>query len=304
MKENFLADLFRSAYCFARIIAERPSMAQLAEIIQKQADRLTPSEQRLVTAVLAQPRQSALATVTDLAREAGVHEATVSRLARKLGYTGYAAFRSALQTEFLPTEETATRLQRSLQAAAQSGVLATLVAEETAALSNLVSHIEEAQVGKAAELLIGARRLYIFGRGNAEALALMMAKRFRRFGRDVYLLTGDARSLAEGALGMGVGDVLLVYALRRAPRPYTALVEHARAAGATVVAISDTLGPMLVPAPDMVLAAPRSSDVDSFQTLTVPMAISNAIVLAAGAREETKTLQTLDTLGTLIRRFE
>lgn len=279
-------------------------MTHLADVIQRQADRLTPSEQRLVTAVLAQPRQSALATVTDLAREAGVHEATVSRLARKLGYAGYAAFRSALQTEFLPTEETATRLQRSLQTAAGGGVLATLVAEETAALANIVAHVDEGQLARAAELLIGSRQLYIFGRGNAEALALMIAKRFRRFGRDVHLLTGDARSLAEGVLGMGPGDVLLVYALRRPPRPYAALADHARAVGVPVVAISDTLGPMLVPAPDMVLAAPRSSDADSFQTLTVPMAISNAIVLVAAARGKTQTLQTLETLGSLIKRFE
>jgi DNA-binding MurR/RpiR family transcriptional regulator len=279
-------------------------MSQLSEIIQKQADRLTPSEQRLVTAVLAQPRQAALATVTDLARGAGVHEATVSRLARKLGFVGYAAFRNALQTEFLPTEETATRLQRSLQTVAESGVLASLVAEEAAALANLVAHVTEDQIAQAAERMIEARRLYVFARGNAEALALMMAKRFLRFGRDVHLLTADARSLAEGVLGMGPGDVLLVYALRRAPRPYAALAEHARARGVPVIAISDTLGPMLVPAPDMVLSAPRSSDVDSFQTLTVPMAISNAIVLAAGAREETLTLQTLETLGSLIKRFE
>ena len=44
-----------------------------------------------------------------------------------------------------------------------------------------------------------------------------------------------------------------------------------------VIAISDTLGPMLVPAPDLLLSAPRSGDIDGFQTLTVPMAISNAI---------------------------
>jgi DNA-binding MurR/RpiR family transcriptional regulator len=279
-------------------------MSSIASTIQFQADRLTPSERRLVTTVLAQPRQAALATVTDLAREAGVHEATVSRLARKLGFDGYAAFRNALQTEFLPTEETATRLQRTLQSAAGSGVLSALVAQETAALANLGAHVNEDQITEAATLLADARRLFIFGRGNAEALALIMAKRFRRFGRDVHLLTGDARSLAEAVLGMGPGDVLLVYALRRAPRPYAALVDHARSAGVPVLAISDTLGPMLVPPPDMVLSAPRSGDVDGFQSLTVPMAISNAIILAAGAREETKMLRTLETLGALIKRFE
>lgn len=279
-------------------------MTSLAETIRTQADRLTPSEQRLVTAVLAQPRSAALATVTDLARETGVHEATVSRLARKLGFDSFAAFRATLQNEFLPTEETATRLQRTLQSAAGGGVLATLIAQEAAALANIGAHVDDTQIAEAAARMTAARRLYIYGRGNAEALALTLAKRFRRFGQDVHLLSGDARSLAEGALGMGFGDVLLVYALRRAPRPYSALVDHARSSGVAVLAISDTLGPMLVPAPDMVLAAPRSGDVDGFQTLTVPMAISNAIVLAAGAREETRTLQTLETLGSLIKRFE
>jgi DNA-binding MurR/RpiR family transcriptional regulator len=271
--------------------------------IQARADSLTPSERRLVSSVMAQPRTAALATVTDLAREAGVHEATVSRLARKLGFDGFAAFRAALQAEFLPSEETATRLQRTLQTAGGS-ILASLVETERAALQALLLHVGEELIAEAARSLVAARRIYVFGRGNAEALALTMAKRFRRFGRDVHLLTGDARSLAEGVLAMGEGDVLLVYAFRRAPRPYAALVEQAQASGAKVIAISDTLGPMLVPASDLLLSAPRSGDVDGFQTLTVPMAISNAIVLAAGALEDIKALKTLERLGTLIKRFE
>jgi hypothetical protein len=61
---------------------------------------------------------------------------------------------------------------------------------------------------------------------------------------------------------------------------------------------------MLVPAPDLLLSAPRSGDIDGFQTLTVPMAISNAIVLAAGALEDVTALKTLERLGALIKRFE
>ncbi len=279
-------------------------MSNFSNTIQARAESLTPSERRLVTSMLAQPRAAALSTVTDLAREAGVHEATVSRLARKLGFDGFPAFRAALQAEFLPTEETATRLQRTLQTSSAGGVLATLVEGERAALSTLLAHVDETRIAEAARRLMAARRLYVFGRGNAEALALTMAKRFLRFGRDVHLLTGDARSLAEGVLGMAAGDVLLAYAFRRPPRPYAALVEQARAAGVQVIVISDTSGPMLVPAPDLLLSAPRSGDVDGFQTLTVPMAISNAIVIAAGASEEAQALRTLERLGSLIKRFE
>lgn len=210
---------------------------------------------------------------------------------------------AALQEEFLPREETATRLHRTLQASAGS-VLSSLVDQERSALAELTRHISDGAVDTAARQLMAARRIYIFARGNAEALALTMANRFQRFGRDVRLLTGHARSLAEGVLDMGAGDVVLVYAFRRMPRSYPPLVDHARAAGATIVVISDSIRPTLFPAPDHLLSAPQSGEADGFQTLAVPMAISNAIVLGAGTGEETRTLQTLERLGSLMKRSE
>ena len=59
-----------------------------------------------------------------------------------------------------------------------------------------------------------------------------------------------------------------------------------------------------MPQPDHLLAAPRSGDPDAFQTLTVPMTLCNAIVIAAGALDEGRSLETLDRLGALIERFE
>jgi DNA-binding MurR/RpiR family transcriptional regulator len=277
---------------------------RFAETIQTQAEGLTPSERMLVASVLSEPRAAALATATELARGAGVHEATVSRLARKLGFDGYAAFRTALQQEFIPTEETSSRLQRTIDQSSEGGVLGTLVARELTALSRIGAHVSDATIADAAARLMAARRVYIFGRGNAEVLALMMAKRFRRFGRDVHQLSGDPRDLAESVIGMGAGDILLVYAFRRQPRSYLGLVDHAKLVGAGTIVIAGASGMFLSPAPDTLLSAPRGGDAEAFQTLTVPMAISNAIVIAAGASGDKGVLQTLNSLGALIKRFE
>lgn len=277
---------------------------RFAAAVQDRAESLTPSERRLVSTVLSEPRAAALGTMTELARGAGVHEATVSRLARKLGYEGYPAFRQALQEEFIPSQETATRLQRTIEGSGEGGVLGTLVAQEIAGLSGLLAHVTDEQVRAAAARLMSARRIYVFARGNAEVLALMMAKRFQRFGRDVHQLKGDARDLAEQVLGLSAGDVVLIYAFRRQPRHYAPLVERAREVGATTIVISGLSGHMLLPQPDTLLCAPRSGDAQAFQTLTVPMAISNAIVIAAGAQADKSALQTLDSLGDLIKRFE
>ena len=127
---------------------------QFSSLVQSRSDSLTPSERKLVSAVLAQPRVAALATVTDLARQSGVHEATASRLARKLGFDGFAAFRAALQSEFLPTEEAATRMQRTLRNAGEGVALVTLVVAERAALDAMLASVSQAQVLEAATLLL------------------------------------------------------------------------------------------------------------------------------------------------------
>lgn len=272
--------------------------------VRDQAGSLTPSECRLVAQVLSEPRSAALATVTDLARGAGVHEATVSRLARKLGYEGFGAFRQALRDESIPSQEAATRLQRTIEGSGDGGVLGTLVAHEVAGLSGLLAHVTDAQVADVATRLMAVRRVHLFGTGNAEVVALMMAKRHRRFGRDVHLLAGSARDMAKQVLGMDREDAVLLYAFRRQPRHYAPLVGRAREVGAATIAISGTAGHLLSPRPDLRLCAPRSGDAQAFQTLTVPMAISNAVVIAAGALADTSAIETLDGLGALIERFE
>lgn len=275
-----------------------------AETVRNHADDLTPSEQRLVSSVLNEPRAAALGTALDLARGAGVHEATVSRLARKLGFGGYSAFRQALQREFIASEETATRLERTIAASREDGVLGSLVTRELSALAALPGHVSEAEIAEAAGRLMAARRIYVFATGNAEVLARLMHRRFRRFGREVHLLWGDARNLAEGVLAMGAEDQLLICAFRRAPRAYAPLIERARAVGAGTIVISGVSGNMMSPAPDLLLSAPRGGDAAGFQTLTVPMAIANAIVIAAGAVGDISGMEALDDLGDLIRRLE
>jgi DNA-binding MurR/RpiR family transcriptional regulator len=252
---------------------------RLLDRVQTATDKLTQAERRLVTSVMSQPRKSALGTVTDLARAADVHEATVSRMVRKLGYDGFPAFRHALQQEFIPSQE-------------------------IAALSRAAEFVLEAEIQQAAEKLMSARRIFIYGHGNAEILALLAEKRFRRYGRDVHTLEGDARDMAETALAMARGDVLLCFAFRRPPRHYAALAEHARALGVATIAVTGLSGRLLSPAPDQLISAPRSEDAAAFQSLTVPMAITNAIIIAAGALNETTALKTLETLGHLIKRFE
>ncbi|MEC5342933.1 MurR/RpiR family transcriptional regulator [Brenneria populi] len=271
--------------------------------VQAVADSLTATEQRLIAELLKAPREVAIGTSGEFAARLGVHEATTSRLARKLGFSSYMAFRDALRREFLCTADPAERISATLNDARTQGFLPLLVANEIAALTAMADHVGDSGIVDAAEKL-DRQRVFIYGHGNAEALAVLMERRLRRIGVGTQRLAGSRRDLAEQLLTLSSGDAMLLFAFRRQPPDYARLMEVAATAGAATVVISGTVGPSLTPSPDVLLSAPRAGMENSFQTLTVPMAICNATILALSARRGDKALDQLDRLGALIAAFE
>lgn len=277
--------------------------SSIVQRIQLVAANLTQTEQKLVAELMRTPREVALGTSGEFAARMGVHEATTSRLARKLGFASYAEFRDTLRNEYLHSADPAGRISVTLNDARAKGFLPLLVSGEMAALSALSDHVSDRDILAAAEQLDG-QRVFVYGHGNAEVLSVLMERRLRRLGIDCHMLSGGPRDLAEQMLTLSQGDALLVFAFRRPPPAYRHLMEVASEAGARRVVIAGTIGPALSPAADVLLSAPRTGMPDGFQTLTVPMAICNAVILALAERRGSRAIATLDQLGALITRFE
>lgn len=276
----------------------------ILERVQSVADSLTRAEHLLVREIIAKPRDVALGTASSLAQRIGVHEATASRLAKKLGFESYAGFRDAIRDEFIVKTDPAVRIRNTLEAAQGSDLLTELIAQEMEALGALPRYVDAERLEAGANAVARARRVFIFARGNATTLGVLLQRRLRRMGKDTEILEGDARDLAEQVLAMTGADMLVAFAFRRQPKFYAPLVERARAVGAASLAISGSLGPALSPSADILLSAPRSGSSDEFQTLTVPMAITNALILTVARRDPELALERLEMLGSLINDFE
>lgn len=284
-------------------MAASKSVPTIIERIQDVADSLTTTEHRLVSALMTAPREVAIGTSSEFAARIGVHEATTSRLARKLGFASYAAFRDAMRAEYLRDAAPAERISATLSDAKLQGFLPLLVASEIAALSAMVDHVSDERIVSAAEAL-NRDRVFIYGHGNASALSELMERRLRRLGIVTNRLEGNRRDLAEQVLSLSARDAVLLFAFRRQPPDYAQVMGVARTVGATTVVISGTTGPSLSPKPNVLLSAPRAGMPDSFQTLTVPMAMCNATILALASLRGETAMGALDRLGELIAKFE
>lgn len=271
-------------------------------LVEQHRDRLTPADRRVLDVLLSHPTEAAFLRAEEIADRAGVHQASATRLAKRLGYAGYPELRSDLQSELLGGIGPGERVRRRLEHAEGGDLLQALVADELASLAELPRHVSQPQLDDVAGRLTRARRVFLFGQGNATVLVELMQRRLRRFGIDTITLDGPGRDLAEQLLALTAEDAVLTFAFRRAPTSLEPLLGYAAERGAPTVLVTDTVSG-LQPAPTVVLAAPRGSGRE-FQSLTVPMALANALLLTIARQAPDSSISSLDRLGALLERFD
>lgn len=273
-----------------------------SEFVEQHQDLLTAAEQRVVRELLANPTEAAFLSATGLAERGSVHPATVVRLAQKLGFSGYPGLKAELQGEVLNPSHPAERLRHRLEHVKQGSILADIIDSELTALHQLADQDPEAEINAAAQALMGARQVFLFAQGNATTLVELMDRRLRRSEFRTLILRQQGRDLAEHALALGPEDVVLAFAFHSVPTGLTPLLQHTARIGAASILVTDILGPLVTPRPDIVIAAKRGL-AEEYLTLTVPMAICNALILTIAQLDQGRSLKALGRLAELTGKF-
>ena len=276
-------------------------MLMLKEAIAKHEDDLSISDRRLIEVMVHDPGESALLSAAKLGEKAGVHAATVVRLAKKLGFSGFPALQEQLQTALLSQADPARRLQKSLKRIQSGDIIAELVATEQENLAALPDQVTQSQITEAAKMLVNARSIYVFAYGHASALAEIAIRRFRRYGILVTDLRYQGRELAERTLSLCASDAVLCFSFRRIAPGLEQLLDHADKVSAHTLLITDLPFYNGCAKPELVLSAGRGQSTE-YQTLSVPMLMLNALVLTMA--NEPATHAHIEKLGELIDTFE
>lgn len=275
----------------------------LTERVAAHADRLTAADRRILEVLLSHPTEATYLPASDVTARAGVHAASATKLAQKLGYSGYPELRRSLQADVLDGSSPVDRVTRRIEHAGEGNLLDSLVADEVAALRDLSRQVSQQDLDRAADLLSAAHHRYLFAHGNSTVLAGMLARRLRRFGLPTSELERSGRGMAEQLVGLRPDDVVVAFAFLRTPPLLMDLADATAAAGASLVLVTDTLAAELDGIASLSLSGARGSGRE-FQSLTVPMAITNALVLTVARRAPQPTTSALARLEKLLSVFE
>lgn len=274
----------------------------LQEVVEQYHGRLTKTDRKVVEELLSNPREGAFLSLPELATRAEVHPTSAVRLAKKLGFNGYPELRSQLQAELLDVPPPAERVRQRLAHMGGRSILAALVASEIAALRRLPDLIDQADIEQAARAVMRARRIFVFGRNHAAALMQLLTLRLTRSGYAARRVERYGMELADDFLDLSAKDLVIGFSFTKPPEDLQAALGYAKNSGAKTVVISDHTGATLRPRPDILLAASRGARGES-QSLTVPMAVCNTLILEISRLDRGRSLKQLEKLDALERRF-
>lgn len=239
---------------------------------------LSPTEGAVARVLLERPGEAVRASIRALAEMAGVSQAAVTRLSRRLGFKDFRDLKVALALEL----GSLSILPPSLEVRpgdSPEQVLAKVFRAEVQALEEALRGLNGEAFRRAAELLLQARRIGVFGVGSSVPVALDAYYRFLRIGLNVFMAPETHMQAVVASL-MGPEDVGFFVSHTGRSRELLDSVREAHRAGAKIVALTSFSHSPLVDRATVALIAPvreTTFRVEAMATRVVHMAVIDAL---------------------------
>jgi DNA-binding MurR/RpiR family transcriptional regulator len=214
----------------------------VAERIAESYPSLSDALRTFADFVLSEPMKVAQMSINETVDASGVSVATANRFARKLGFEGYAQFRTEVIRGFEAMLAPVERLKHTISVGSSiHEVLMSSLEEDIENLRQSLRNLDPARAEQAVSMLTVAERIFVIAFDNAAALADVFAHRLDLAGKDVRIIDngGGKISAARYLSRFGARDLAVAIAFPRYLRDTVELAQAAHRRGIPILAITD-----------------------------------------------------------------
>lgn len=216
----------------------------ISEIVHERFQSLTRAERQLANSLLENYPVSGLASITTVARKAGVSTPTVARMVQKLGFKGFPEFQSSLRDE-LEAKISTPIIKHDLWAQNAPGthILNRFAESVMQNLQQTLAQMDSDVFDEVCTVLGDANRSILVAGGRiTRTLAEYLFSLLRMVRPQVALLPPSASAWPDYLLDMKSGDALVIFDIRRYENHLLRLVELAAEKEMTIVVFTDQWG--------------------------------------------------------------
>ena len=213
------------------------SAQDIFETISSQYFQLTNSEKKVADYVLAHRMDAQYMSISELAEECAVADATISRFCRRLGLGGYNTFKLELAKASMAAH---SARRAGMEEGGRDGFEAMCrerMQESTAALEQTVKRLDPEALKRAADLLFQAGRVLCMGQGSSMVLAEEAWTLLSSISPKFALVPDSHQQMAALAL-MEEGDAALYFSYSGSTREIQDALEVAHARKGKVILIT------------------------------------------------------------------
>lgn len=163
-------------------------MESILHKIRGQYSLMGPAEKKIADYILADTQGIITCSVTELAKKCGCGDATVVRFARRIGFEGFQALKIGIAGEIGSTSSIGTEITKNDSC---FDIFKKRINDISLSLQSTESVLNEQTLETAAQIIMKAKRVAVFGLGNSAAIAMDAAHKFLRLGLDAQSCTDN-----------------------------------------------------------------------------------------------------------------
>ncbi len=268
--------------------------SQLSERIRLKSAGFSKGQRRIARYIEEHADKVAFMTASKLGKTVGVSESTVVRFATEIGYSGYPALQQAMQEMVRSKMTSVQRLERTFSNIAAESLLDAVLEQDIDILKRTKENMDREAFYKAADALMGAKRVYVLGAGSSLALATFLAHYLRLIFDTVQLIDATSEaSILQQMIRVGEGDAIIAISFPRYSKKAAKTMKYASDRGMATIGITDSpLSPLAQYASHLLLA--RSDMVSFVDSLVGPLSVINALIVTVAIRKKEEVARSLE----------
>lgn len=271
---------------------------ELRQVILDRHDGLSKRLQHVARYVLDHPDDMALQPLSVIAARSDTQPSTIVRFAKSLGFTGAGPMQRLLRDSLLAKNaslgygERVHQFTASVDQSVSEHGVGSLIDEFTEgdilALQNTRLTIGQDGLADAVALIRKAQIVHIAGMRRAFPVAAYLAYAVPQAGKPTVLIDGVGGLAFQQFRAMSSRDLLIAISYNSYAPETVSAVEAAAAAGAKILAISDSLASPIARHATQTLVV-RESEVRGFRSLAASLCVAQALVVGLAYEKERGT---------------
>ena len=196
------------------------------------------------------------------------------------------------------------RLNAASRFSDDASIVKSILQADIDSLKYTYENMDEEAFSKAVSTILAAKKIYIMGLRSSSPLSSFMHFYMTPLFADVrHIHSNSANEVFEQILPIGPGDVMIGISFPRYSSRTIQSLQYARSRGASAIVITDKAATPITEYADVALFA--RSDMASFvDSLTAPLSLINALLVALGMHRKAHIEESFEALERLWKEYK